>query len=168
MRTIRALLPIVSYRLILDPASSDTSPCIAFSECTRMNPFPQCNGFKFGSKAGVRAFQTTRLARRINQRYMSLRPLAITWGRIALSDGHRFRGSHLQECLELVGGVRGYYIYLSTPLLSKLRKETSMPYSRRNLKKKGTKVSLKQNNRLKFRKGKFGSEAVQVAFGNRF
>ena len=42
-----------------------------------------------------------------------------------------------------------------------------MPYSRRNLKKKGTKVSLKQNNRLKVRKGKFGSEAVQVAFGGR-
>ena len=142
---------MVSYRLILGPASSDTSPCTAFSECTRMNPLPQCNGFKFGSKTGV----------------ISLQPLAITWGRIALGNGHRFRGSHLQECVELVGGVRGYCLYRSTPLSSKLRKETSMPYSRRNLKKKGTKVSLKQNNRLKFRKGKFGSEAVQVAFGDR-
>ena len=167
MRTILALLPMVSYRLILGPASSDTSPYTAFSECTRMNPLPQCNGFKFGSKAGVRTFQTTRLACWVNQRYISLQPLAITWGRIALSNGHRFRGSHLQECVELVGGVRGYSLYRSTPLSSKLRKETSMPYSRRNLKKKGTKVSLKQNNRLKFRKGKFGSEAVQVAFGDR-
>ncbi|KAK8792518.1 hypothetical protein WA538_000393 [Blastocystis sp. DL] len=42
-----------------------------------------------------------------------------------------------------------------------------MPYSRRNLKKKGTKVSLKQNNRLKFRKGKFGSEAVQKVWDNK-
>ena len=158
---------MVSYRLILGRASSDTSPCIAFSECTRMNPLSQCNRFKLGSKIGVRAFETTRLARWVNQRYMSLQPLAVTWGRIALGNGHRFRGSHRLECLEMVGAVRGYCLYRSTPLSSKLRKETSMHYSRRNLKKKGTKVSLKQNNRLKFRKGKFGSEAVQVAFGDR-
>ena len=71
-----------------------------------MNPLPQCNGFKFGSKTGVRTFQTTRLACWVNQR----------WGRIALGNGHRFRGSHLQECVELVGGVRGYCLYRSTPL----------------------------------------------------
>lgn len=37
-----------------------------------------------------------------------------------------------------------------------------MPYARRNLKHKGPKVSLKQNNRLKYRKGKFGSSKIKV------
>lgn len=97
---------------------------------------------------------------------MSLQSISTTWGRVALGNRHRFRGSHLVECTELEDADRGYCLVLATPFSSKLKKQTSMPYSRRNLKKKGTKVSLKQNNRLKFRKGKFGSEAVKVAFAD--
>ncbi|CBK21179.2 uncharacterized protein [Blastocystis hominis] len=42
-----------------------------------------------------------------------------------------------------------------------------MPYARRNLRKKGPKVSLKQKNYIKFRKGAFGSQAIRKVWDNK-
>lgn len=68
---------------------------------------------------------------------MSLQSISTTWGRVALGNRHRFRGSHLVECTELEDADRGYCLVLATPFSSKLKNTNKHALLQKELEEEG-------------------------------